>query len=188
MNEFIINEKETNHLSKFLSLVLRHKPERIGIRLDENGWTDVDILMEKMNASGKTITLPILKHVVETNSKKRFMLNEAEDKIRASQGHSVEVDLDYTSQTPPPVLYHGTAAKWVDVILKEGLRKQKRHHVHLSADQDTAINVGQRQGVPFVFEVRALEMSENGFEFFRSDNGVWLTDHVPPVYLTKVDR
>lgn len=188
MEQTIINEKEITRLSKFLSLVLRHKPETIGITLDENGWTEVSILIEKINASGTVLTLPILKHVVDTNSKKRFTLNETSDKIRASQGHSVEVDLGYTSQQPPAVLYHGTTVKFVDVILMEGLQKQKRHHVHLSADKETAINVGQRHGVPVVFEVMAAQMSASGFEFFRSDNGVWLTDHVPSVYLRKPEK
>ena len=175
----MIPEKEVVKISKFLSLVLRHQPQTIGITLDENGWTDVPALLQKMNAGGTPLTMEVLDHVVATNSKKRFAFNEDRSKIRASQGHSVDVDLGYTEQQPPAILYHGTAEVFVASIQASGLEKRKRHHVHLSAETITAINVGQRHGRPVVFEVAAAQMTADGFVFFRSDNGVWLTDHVP---------
>jgi putative RNA 2'-phosphotransferase len=179
----MINEKDIIHLSKFLSLVLRHKPEEIGIVLDEQGWTDIDILIAKANEKGVKMDRDILRLVVESNSKKRFAFNETGQRIRASQGHSVEVELGYVRQEPPAILYHGTATKSVDSILKAGLEKRQRHHVHLSADVETAKNVGMRYGKPVIFEVSALQMHGDKFEFFLSQNGVWLTDHVPVRYL-----
>lgn len=174
---------EEVEISKFLSLVLRHKPETIGIELDENGWTDIDFLIEKSTHAGMEITPAILKRIVDTNSKKRFAIDEIHNKIRANQGHSVEVELGYTPQKPPEVLYHGTAEHSVTQILKTGLEKRSRHHVHLSAEVETAISVGKRYGKPFVFQVMAGDMWREGFEFFVSENGVWLTDHVPAAYL-----
>lgn len=182
----MISEKENLRISKLLSLVLRHQPETIGIELDDNGWTDVSVLLDKINQSGQSINIDILRHVVITNTKKRFAFNETFDKIRANQGHSVDVELGYQSQKPPRILYHGTAETYVDQILAEGLRKGKRHHVHLSADVETAIKVGQRHGKPFVFQVLAEEMYKDKFEFLLSDNGVWLTDQVPPKYLAQL--
>lgn len=179
----MISEKENTRISKFLSLVLRHKPEEIGIELDENGWTDVTMLIEKVNKAGIALTFEILKHVVDTNAKKRYSFNESFDKIRANQGHSVEIDLGYTPQVPPEILYHGTGEKFIGSILEKGLLKQNRHHVHLSADVETAFMVGQRHGKPFVFEVLAGQMHRDNFQFFLSANGVWLTDFVPVKYL-----
>ena len=179
------NTREEKRISKFLSFVLRHHPEHIGITLDENGWTDVETLLEKVNHHNIPLTFDLLKHIVDTNAKKRFAFNESLDKIRASQGHSIDVELGYTPQQPPEILYHGTAEKWVSAILETGLQKQSRHHVHLSADMETAKNVGQRHGRVVVFEVLAGEMFEEGIEFFVSANGVWLTDHVPVKYLSK---
>lgn len=177
------NKNDEIKISKFLSLVLRHQPETIGIELDESGWTYINTLIERSAKAGMLITIPLLKHIVETNSKKRFAINEAENKIRANQGHSVEVELGYTPQQPPETLYHGTGQKSVEPILQSGLQKQNRHHVHLSGDINTAISVGGRHGKPFVFEVLAGQMHIDGFEFFKSDNNVWLTDHVPAKYL-----
>jgi len=179
----MINEKQLTHISKFLSLVLRHKPETIGIELDSNGWTDVEILIQKSNGYGIQFDRNILKHIVETNSKKRFALNETFDKIRASQGHSIHVELGYSSQKPPEILYHGTSEKTVESILKTGLDKRKRQHVHLSRDIETAVIVGQRHGKPVVFSVLAGQMHADNFQFFLSDNGVWLTEKVPSKYL-----
>lgn len=179
----MINEKETTKISKLLSLVLRHQPDYLGITLDEAGWTDVVILMEKAADAGVRFDLAVLKHVVETNNKKRFAFNDDFTKIRANQGHSVEVELGYSPQTPPEMLYHGTGSGAVESIRKTGLEKRSRQHVHLSHETETAINVGQRHGKPVVFVVRALEMHNDGFAFFLSDNGVWLTDHVPVKYL-----
>jgi putative RNA 2'-phosphotransferase len=184
----MINEKQITSISKFLSLVLRHQPETIGIELDQNGWTNVDILIEKSNIYGIKLDNETLKHIVETNSKKRFSFNETSDRIRASQGHSVEIELGYTSQKPPEILYHGTGEKSVQSILDTGLQKQNRQQVHLSADLETAIKVGQRHGKPFVFKVLAKQMFKDKFEFFISDNGVWLTDNVPTKYLKQNDE
>lgn len=184
----MINEKKITHISKFLSLVLRHKPEAIGIELDENGWTEVDALIEKSNRHGIEFDKETLKHIVETNSKKRFAFSDAFDRIRASQGHSVEIELGYTSQKPPQILYHGTGEKSVQSILNTGIEKQQRQQVHLSADIETAIKVGQRHGKPFVFKVLAEQMCNDKFEFFISDNGVWLTDNVPVKYLKRNDE
>lgn len=178
-----MNEKQLIELSKFLSLVLRHQPETIGIHLDENGWVNVDELLEKSNKFGKPFDKETLFHLVATNSKKRFALNETKEKIRASQGHSVNVDLGYVPQNPPTYLYHGTGEKSVASILISGLEKRSRQHVHLSLDLETALKVGERHGKPFVFLVHSEKMFADNFQFFLSENGVWLTDHVPLKYL-----
>jgi len=170
-------------ISKFLSLVLRHQPETIGIVLDENGWTDIDRLIDKSAQAGMQITPALLRHIVDTNIKKRFAIDESQNRIRANQGHSVEVELGYKSQQPPEILYHGTGMKAVDQIRQSGLEKRSRHHVHLSSDYETAVAVGTRHGKPFVFEVLTGEMYKDKFEFLLSENGVWLTDHVPAKYL-----
>ena len=184
----MLSEKQITHLSKFLSLVLRHQPETIGIELDQNGWTDVDTLIKKSGSCGIKLDQETLKHIVATNSKKRFAFNDTFDRIRASQGHSIEIELGYTSQKPPEILYHGTGEKSVQSILDTGLEKRNRQQVHLSADVETAIKVGQRHGKPFVFKVLAEQMYNDKFEFFISDNGVWLTDNVPAKYLKQTDE
>ncbi|RRB07939.1 RNA 2'-phosphotransferase [Larkinella rosea] len=180
-----MSDKRITEISKFLSMVLRHKPEKIGIQLDENGWTDVADLLEKSNRFGIPFDLEMLKHIVDTNPKQRFALNAAQDKIRANQGHSVPIELGYASQEPPEILYHGTAEKSVQSILATGLEKRNRQHVHLSSDLETALKVGQRHGIPFVFKVFAKQMYNDKFEFYRSDNGVWLTHEVPVNYLKR---
>jgi putative RNA 2'-phosphotransferase len=184
----MIREKQLTHISKFLSLVLRHQPETIGIELDQNGWTDVDLLIMKSNNYGVKFDIETLKHIVETNSKKRFAFNEGFDSIRASQGHSIDIELGYTNQKPPKILYHGTGEKSVQSIFDTGLEKRNRQHVHLSSDIETAIKVGQRHGKPFVFIVLSEQMYNDNFEFFLSDNGVWLTDNVPTKYLKRNDE
>lgn len=184
----MISEKQLIHISKFLSLVLRHQPETIAIRLDQNAWTDVKDLIEKANNYGIIFDRETLNHIVATNPKKRFTFNATLDKIRASQGHSVEIELGYTNQKPPEILFHGTAEKFVQLILDTGLEKGNRQQVHLSADFETAIKVGQRHGEPFVFKVLAEKMHNDNFEFFISDNGVWLTDNVPTKYLKQNDE
>jgi putative RNA 2'-phosphotransferase len=146
----MISEKENTRISKLLSLVLRHSPEAINIVLDSNGWTDVDTLLQRMNANGTVMTKEILEYVVSTNSKKRFVFNEDKTRIRANQGHSVEVDLGYEPKEPPAVLYHGTATRNLDSIMKTGLEKRQRHHVHLSTDVNIALQVGQRYGTPVI--------------------------------------
>jgi putative RNA 2'-phosphotransferase len=170
-------------ISKFLSLILRHSPQTIGLTLDDEGWADVDELIGKANLHGVRLNYEVLQHVVKTNSKSRFFLDESTRRIRASQGHSINVDLKFEATVPPEILFHGTALKNVDNILKEGLQKRDRLHVHLSADKETAIKVGQRHGKPYVFNVAAGEMHRDGFSFFISENGVWLVDFVPSKYL-----
>lgn len=184
----MISDKQIRHISKFLSLVLRHQPETIGIQLDPNGWTDITELIQKANNYGIEFDIEILNHIVATNSKKRFAFNDTFDKIRASQGHSVEIELGYTNQKPPEILFHGTGEKSVQSILDTGLEKRSRQHVHLSGDIETAIKVGQRHGKPFVFKVFAEQMYNDNFQFFISDNGVWLTDNVPIKYLKRSDE
>lgn len=179
----MLSEKETTRISKFLSLVLRHKPETIGIALDDNGWTDVAILLNKMSESGTPISMDVLRHIVDTNPKKRFAFSDTCDRIRANQGHSVDIELGYQTQLPPEILFHGTGVNSVEAILSSGLQKMQRHHVHLSTDIDTAKNVGQRHGKPAIFKVLAEQMYKDGFAFYMSDNGVWLTGEVPAKYL-----
>ncbi len=179
------SDKQLAQISKFLSLVLRHQPETIGITLDQNGWTNVEELLEKANKYGVKFNREILNHIVARNSKKRFAFNEGFDKIRASQGHSVEIELGYENRRPPEILFHGTGEKSVQSILERGLEKGSRHHVHLSSDIETALKVGQRHGNPFVFKVLAEKMYYDNFQFFISDNGVWLTDNVPVRYLER---
>lgn len=180
----MIPHKETTRLSKLLSYVLRHNPAEIGIEMDEQGWTDVPLLLQKLADYGEVISLALLRYIVETNNKKRFAFNDDGTKIRASQGHSIEVALDYAPQQPPAILYHGTVADFIAPIKTEGLKKMDRHHVHLSADEHTAIKVAQRKGKPVILTINACEMYLQGLEFYMSDNGVWLTEAVPAGYIT----
>lgn len=181
--QIMLNDAEARKISKFLSLVLRHKPDLIGISLDANGWTDVDTLLTKLRTKGYRIDHDQLRYVVETNNKKRFAFSPDEKQIRASQGHSVAVDLGYNQQQPPQFLYHGTAAQFLDSILADGLKKMGRHHVHLSIDKQTARSVGSRHGRPVVLTVKAGDMAADGYVFAQSDNGVWLTNSVPVAYI-----
>ena len=169
--------------SKFLSLILRHQPETIGLSLDANGRADIDELLRLSAAHGRPLTRALLDEVIATNDKQRFVLSEDGTKIRANQGHSIFVDLGLTPVAPPPVLFHGTATRFLEVIQQRGLLKGSRQHVHLSPDEPTAIKVGQRHGKPVVLKVAADRMQMAGHQFYRSANGVWLTDHVPPVFL-----
>ena len=178
-----MTEKETIRMSKFLSLVLRHEPERVGLKLGEAGWVGTDELLRAVNASGVALRLDQLKHIVATSDKKRFAFSEDGRRIRASQGHSVEVDLQYPPQTPPEILYHGTATRFLDGIRKDGLQKMGRHEVHLSAEIKVTIQVGGRHGKPALLTIRAGEMHRAGFVFHCSANGVWLVDHVPAQFI-----
>jgi putative RNA 2'-phosphotransferase len=171
-------------LSKFLSFVLRHKPDAIGIVLDPQGWTSVDDLIAKGNAAGTPFSREDVLHVVETSEKKRFSLSPDGRLIRAAQGHSVGVELGLSPVQPPEVLYHGTATRFLDSIFAEGLKPQSRQQVHLSADEITAHAVGLRHGKPAILKVDAARMHALSFKFFQADNGVWLTDSVPPEFLT----
>ncbi|MCA1525510.1 RNA 2'-phosphotransferase [Bradyrhizobium yuanmingense] len=170
-------------LSKFLSLVLRHQPETIGWVLDSHGWASIDDLIAKANAAGTKFGRDDLLRVVAESDKKRFSLSPGTDRIRAAQGHSVSVELGLAPQEPPSILHHGTATRFVEAILSEGLKPQARQQVHLSSDEATAQRVGQRHGQPHIFKVDAGSMHAKGFKFFRAENGVWLTDHVPPEFL-----
>lgn len=169
--------------SKFLSLVLRHQPDLIGITLDDAGWTDVETLLSKARAKGTSITRDELVEIVKSSDKQRFALSPDGTRIRANQGHSVEVELDLPPTPPPAVLLHGTVDKFLDSIRKTGLIKGSRHHVHLSADLETASKVGERRGKPVLLEIRADAMADAGHVFYRSANGVWLVDHVPPEFI-----
>lgn len=181
----MLKEKQITRLSKFLSLVLRHRPEVLGIELDENGWTSIDDLLKKLATTDKKMSIETLQYVVANNSKKRFAFNDALTMIRANQGHSVKVELDYQPIKPPKILYHGTAQKFIGNIFREGLKKRQRHHVHLSADLKTASMVGKRHGELVILEVLSQKMYEQKMDFFLSENDVWLTDHVPVEFLRK---
>ncbi len=170
-------------ISKFLSLVLRHKPERIGLRLDEAGWTGVDELLRDCHAHGFPLTREELKEVVRGSDKQRFSFSEDGASIRANQGHSVRVELGYAPATPPGVLYHGTAERFLASIKEKGLIKGARHHVHLSLDTETARAVGKRYGKPLVLKVSSEQMHADGYVFYQSANNVWLVEHVPAKYL-----
>ncbi len=178
-----MTEKERTRTSKFLSLVLRHEPEKIGLELDPAGWVSVETLLANLQRAGRAITLAELEEVVATNEKKRFSFSPDGQRIRANQGHSVEVELGYTPQTPPDWLYHGTASRFLDSIGAQGLLKGERHHVHLSLERATAVAVGQRHGRPVVLTIDAAGMIAAGHAFFVSENGVWLTEHVPTQFI-----
>ncbi|WP_159769875.1 RNA 2'-phosphotransferase [Streptomyces sp. HM190] len=176
-----MDERRTVKVSKYLSKHLRHQPERIGLTLDEAGWVEIDALIKAAAAHGFRLTRAELDHVVEANDKRRFAVQG--DRIRASQGHTVEVDLGLPAATPPPYLYHGTVAAHLTAIRAEGLRPMTRHDVHLSPDRETASRVGARRGRPVVLSVDAGAMHIDGHVFRVSANGVWLTETVPPQYL-----
>ena len=167
--------------SKFLSYVLRHRPDVAGVELDAEGWTDIDTLMAGAAAAGTVIDRELLREVVDTNDKRRFAISPDGRRIRAVQGHSrAGAGIAYPPKAPPDRLYHGTATRFLDTIRREGLRPGNRHFVHLSADRDTAITVGQRHGKPAVLIVDAAAMYGEGLVFHQADNGVWLTLAVPP--------
>jgi len=178
--------KSLKDTSRLLSLVLRHQPEKIGITLDDNGWVSVDDLLLKLTQYNHLLTKEDLISIVLENDKQRFSFSEHGTKIRANQGHSVSVDLQLKKEVPPQILYHGTSSDKVNSILKTGLNKGSRHHVHLSKDLSTATSVGSRHGKPVLFEVQSKQMYAEGFSFFISENGVWLTDEVPPKYLKQL--
>jgi len=170
-------------VSKYLSKHLRHQPERLGLRLGPGGWVKVGELLAACRANNFPISRAELNEVIERNDKRRFALDETGSRIRASQGHSIKVDLQLRPVEPPPVLYHGTNESSAASIMSSGLSKMARHHVHLSPDVETALRVGSRRGRPVVFRVDAAAMAEAGHQFFVSDNGVWLVDEVPPEFL-----
>lgn len=178
-----LDEARLVRTSKFLSKHLRHQPERLGLALEPGGWVAVDALLAACAAHGFPLTRAELDEVVARNNKQRFAYDAAGTRIRANQGHSVAIDLQLAPADPPVLLYHGTGEPAVPAILRQGLLKMRRHHVHLSADPETARAVGRRHGRPVLFAVDAAALAAAGATFYRSDNGVWLVDQVPPAFL-----
>lgn len=178
--------KQKTSLGRKLSLVLRHKPEVIGLTLDENGWADVPELIRKMQGDGSKLTRAGLVEIVETNDKRRYSFSEDQSRIRANQGHSLEnVDLQLQPQVPPAELFHGTATRFLDSILEGGINRGSRQHVHLSTNKDTAVQVGNRHGKVIILKIDAAAMVAGGYTFYLSANGVWLTDFVPVQYISR---
>lgn len=175
--------KAQEAISKYLSYLLRHDPGSIGLELDKNGWTDIDVLIDLARKTGQSFDHADIEAVVKTNNKQRFEISTDGRRIRARQGHSVPIDLALEPSTPPDILYHGTAAQNLVSIRKEGLKKGARHDVHLSINRETAIRVGSRYGEPVVLEVQARKMLEAGFVFCLTANNVWLVERVPPGFL-----
>jgi len=181
------------NVSRLLSEVLRHKPEKLGLTLNKNGYVTVGKLLDQLEVHGYDTDYEELMEIVETNNKKRFEIKKADfgdngydDLIRAAQGHSVKVDLELKREKPPTFLYHGTVRKSVNKIIKSGMSKMNRHAIHLSVDTETAINVGSRRGNPILLKIFAGAMHVDGYKFYQSSNGVWLTDEVPPKYLKEL--
>lgn len=173
-----------NETSKYISLILRHKPETIGITLDEHGWANVDELIAGI-AKTQSFDLAMLEEIVATDNKQRYSFNEEHTLIRANQGHSIPVDVELKEIVPPEILYHGTGEKYVASIDEQGLIPKSRLYVHLSKDEETAVNVGKRHGKPVVYKVHSGDMQKDGYVFYQSVNGVWLTKSVPVKYLEK---
>ena len=183
-----MNKDQLKKISKGMSYVLRHRPDTLGIELQEGSWISVGELLTAFQRARMPFILDVLERVVTENDKQRFEFSADRLQIRARQGHSLEVDLGYTACAPPNVLYHGTATRNLDPILEQGLIKGNRHHVHLSTSIETMIQVAMRHGKPVVLAVDAARMHADGFEFFVTENHVWLTGHVPPDYLSVVTQ
>jgi putative RNA 2'-phosphotransferase len=180
-----MNKKnELTALSKFLSLVLRHEPQAIGLVLDDAGWVSTHELLRCLAAANRPTTVELLQQVVATSDKQRFAFSDDGSLIRANQGHSIPVDLGLAAVAPPDLLYHGTANRFLDSIQQDGLTRRARHHVHLTVNPDTAGAVGQRYGQLVMLSIDAKRMQADGHLFYCTENGVWLTDTVPPAYLT----
>lgn len=176
-------KKQITEISKFLSFVLRHKPESIGLSIDPEGWVKIQDLITKGNESGQSLTKELIDQVVQTSDKKRFELSDDGNAIRAAQGHSTDkVNVTYEAKVPPSILYHGTAEKFIDGIFEKGLLPMSRHHVHLSQDIETASKVGSRHGALVLLKINADAMHVQGHKFYQSSNGVWLVDAVPAEY------
>lgn len=173
-------------VSKTLSYVLRHRPDGIGIEPDAQGWTPVESLLQALQAAGKHTTRDELAYVVENNPKQRFEFDATGKRIRARQGHSVDVELGYTASVPPDVLFHGTATRFLESIFAEGLTRRRRHHVHLGTDTKLMLEVASRHGRPALLRIDAAQMLADGHAFFVTANDVWLTEHVPPRYIEHV--
>ena len=175
-------------LSVFLSLVLRHKPETVGIQVDEHGWANVDELLAGINSTGRTIDMKMLEDIVRTDNKQRYSFNDDKTLIRANQGHSIPVDVELEEKEPPEVLYHGTASRFLYPIMRDGLKPMSRLYVHLSKDTETATKVGKRHGDPVVLKVNAKRMYDDGVKFYLSQNGVWLVKYVDMKYIDIEER
>lgn len=169
--------------SRFISLILRHKPETIGIELDEHGYANVTELINGINNQGNNISITDLERIVAEDDKKRYSFNDEHTKIRANQGHSVQVDVELKECTPPDILYHGTGRKYIESIKESGLIAKSRLYVHLSSDIETALNVGSRHGEPIAMRINTKSMINDGYKFYRSENGVWLVNDVPYKYV-----
>ncbi len=174
------------HLSKYLSLILRHQPQKLGIQLDKNGWANLEELILAMKEKGMNVDLLQIEDVVLSNNKQRFKLDLQNNRIRANQGHSVPIKLDLEAVEPPLYLFHGTALKNLSNIKQKGLLRGERNHVHLSSDEQTAIQVGARHGKPVVLKIKALEMANQNISFFLSENKVWLTKYVGPDFIDNI--
>ena len=172
-----------NKLSVFISLILRHKPETIGITIDEYGWANVKELIDGINNSGKTINMDILEEIVRTDEKNRYSFNKDKTKIRANQGHSIPVNVELKEKTPPDILYHGTATRFLENIKQQGIKSMSRLYVHLSKDQETAFKVGDRHGKSVVLIIDAKRMHNDGIKFYLSENNVWLTKYIDSKYI-----
>ncbi|UTW62161.1 RNA 2'-phosphotransferase [bacterium SCSIO 12741] len=176
-------KSNNKQISKLMSLVLRHQPEYIGVQLDEEGWLSIDELLAGMKRKGIRVDRKLLEEVVRTNDKQRFKISEDGNYIRANQGHSIEVNLDFVSTTPPEILFHGTVDRFIPAIRKEGLKRMSRNHVHLSADMQTAQKVGSRRGKPVLLRIKAADLFASGQPFYLSHNGVWLTQNISPEFI-----
>ncbi|WGS54628.1 RNA 2'-phosphotransferase [Paraburkholderia sp. D15] len=182
-----MDKKQLDETSKFLSYILRHEPQTIGLHLDAEGWADIDCLIAGAAGQRRVLDHAIIREVVATNDKKRFAISEDGQRIRAVQGHSTStVQRQYVEQIPPEVLYHGTATRFLASIFEEGLKAGARHHVHLSQDMTTALSVGQRYGKPVVLKIEAQRMHQRGFKFFLAENDVWLTDAVAVEFIREI--
>lgn len=180
-----MTEQDKKRIGKFLSLILRHEPQKIGIELDEQGWANVKELIEKCKKHRYHFSMEDLIEIVETNDKQRYSFNEKRNKIRANQGHSIDIDLALRPVEPPEYLYHGTATRFVSSIMEQGILKGSRQYVHLSKDKETATKVGSRHGKPAILTIMSGNMYKDGILFYQSDNGVWLTDYVDVKYISE---
>ena len=174
---------KNNSIGKFICLILRHKPNSIGISLDENGWANTQEQLNGVNTAGNKIRMEQLIHIVDTDNKHRFSFNSDKSKIRANQGHSIPVNLGLLELVPPTILYHGTSEKFIESIKQNGIQKRSRQYVHLSSNIETAVAVGKRHGNPIVLKINTEQMFLDGYKFYLSENGVWLTDNVPYQYV-----
>ena len=182
------NKSYDNHvaISKFLSLVLRHSPQTILLNIDKNGWFNIEELIQNANKYKRmNLTVDLINTIVSTNDKQRFILSDDGKRIRANQGHSINIDLELEAKTPPDILYHGTASRFLESIMNYGLKPMSRQYVHLSQTEETALTVGKRHGEPIVLFINAKKMFEDGYKFYLSENNVWLVNNVPKKYIKK---